>query len=308
MLSFKNALLAPAVNINYRWPVFFRKAIAGFAFVHFLFIQPDFNALYSTNAYVYPDILDASYDHYSPTILDVQTFLNHFISINYDTLLIICRLCYPVFLALLFAGVLTRISSIASLFFQLLLIKSIHLYEYGVDYYATISLFYCCIYPVQKATATDDKSAKERNKLFLLLLQAHLSIAYFFSGFDKIIGETWRNGEAMWKTLHSHVYTVYINLDFLATTPFFLLAGWATVFLEMFYPVFMNISRFRKYWLYCVIGLHLFIALFMGLVFFSLLLVILNLAAFYIPYRNSQLPRNIEITALPKPAKEKNAV
>ena len=107
---------------------------------------------------------------------------------------------------------------------------------------------------------------------------------YFFSGFDKIIGPTWRNGEAIWKSLHSHNYYNLFNLDFLATGPFFLLIGWATVVTEMLYPLGMQAAISRRYWGAAVLGMHVFIALFMGLFFFAAMMIVLNLSAWYAPY------------------------
>jgi hypothetical protein len=271
------------------WLFFFRINVAGFALLHYLSVQPDFADLYSYKGYVYPDILDASYDHLSFTITSLQFFLQKLhIAISYESLLLICRFAYPVALVLLITGLFTRAGAIASLFFQLLFIKSIHLYEYGIDYFTTVALFYCCIFPVGKVFSIDNKLRKHpkepvNHDLFLLLLRANLSIAYFFSGFDKIIGESWRNGEAIWKALHSHNYYNLFSLDFLPAS-FFLLAGWGTLLLEMCYPLFINIIATRKYWLWGIIGMHIFIALFMGLFFFSALMIILNLSAFYAPY------------------------
>jgi hypothetical protein len=126
--------------------------------------------------------------------------------------------------------------------------------------------------------------------LFLFWLRAHLGLVYFFSGLDKVVGSTWRDGEAIWKALHSHAYFSLFSLDFLASTPFFWLAGWATILLELGYPLGMNWARSRPWWLCCVVGMHLFIGLFMGLFFFSALMIVLSLAVYYVPY----LPRNTD--------------
>ena len=282
----------PIEPVNNNWLFIFRVSIAGFALFHFLIIQPDFGDLYSYNGYVYPDIMDGLYDHATPTLTSLtETFNSWHLYINYDSLLLFCRLAYPLVLFFLLIGIFTRMSAIASLFFQLLLLKSIHLYEYGVDFYTTFSLFYCCVFPVGKIRSLDNRIFKPRLPtyplLYLRLLQAHLAVAYFFSGFDKIIGVTWRNGEAIWKTLHSHNYFTVFNLDFLSGTPAFFIGGWLTIIFEMGYPVFMNRAGTRKAWLRGIIGLHLFIGLFMGLFLFATLLILLNLATWQAPYRKA---------------------
>ena len=270
------------------WLFFFRVNIAGFALLHFLAIQPDFAALYSCKGYIYPDIMDTTTDHLSPTLISLQQWLH----LHYETILMICRIAYPVVLICLILGLFTRLSAVLSLLLQLVMIKSIHLYEYGVDGYTTFALFYCCIFPVGQVYALDNKRRHvipyPNHKPWLFLLKAHLCIAYFFSGFDKVIGLTWRNGEAIWKALHSHQYYSLFSLDFLANTPFFLIAGWGTIVLEMVYGIGMNLKITRMYWLFAIIALHLFIALFMGLFFFSALMILLNLSAFYTPYINPE--------------------
>jgi hypothetical protein len=265
------------------WLFFFRINIAGFALIHFLSIQPDFNDLYSYHGYVYPDIMDNTTDTISLTLVGLQGILH---KIGYETLLWICRIAFPVSLLMLIAGLFTRASAIVALFLQLLLIKSVHLYEYGVDGFTTFALFYCCIFPVGRVYSLDNRllgKRKVNDEPYLFLLKAHLSIAYFFSGFDKIIGVTWRNGEALWKVMHSHNYYSIFSLDFLAKTPFFVISCWATMILELAYGIFMNVRVTRPYWLIGIVLLHLFIALFMGLFFFSALLIILNLSAYYVP-------------------------
>lgn len=271
------------------WLFFFRVNIAGFALLHFLAIQPDFAALYSYKGYIYPDIMDTTTDYVSPTVVSFQAFLQRMdLPIDYESLLLACRIAYPLVLISLLLGFFTRISAVLSLLFQLLLVKSIHLYEYGIDGYTTFALFYCCIFPVGAVYSLDNRrrrSHKPPDHLpYLFLLRGHLGVAYFFSGFDKVIGETWRNGEALWKALHSHNYYSMFSLDFLADTPFFLISGWATIVLEICYGLFMNLRPTRRYWLTGIIVLHAFIACFMGLFFFSALLILLNLSAYYAPY------------------------
>jgi hypothetical protein len=294
--NLKNIFKSGKAQVNPGWLFFFRINSAGFALLHFLSIQPDFSDLYSYQGYVYPDILDAYYDHLTPTITSLQSFLQKIrIPISYETLLTTLRIAYPVFLILLILGVFTRVTAIFSLLLQLILAKSIHLYQYGVDFFTTIVLFYCCVFPVGKVYSIDKIIFRRmrmpvNHRLFLQLLQWHLCIAYFFSGLDKIIGQSWRNGEAIWKALHAHNYYSLFSLDFFSGSLFFILTGWFTMILEMGYTLFMNIPATRKYWLTGILGMHVFIAFFMGLFFFSALMIILNLSAFYVPYiRNREL-------------------
>lgn len=277
-------------KITTDWLLFFRLSISFFAFIHFLSIQPDFDILYSFDSYVYPDVMAASNKKYGITFLDLKNAFNGFnIPIAYDSLITFSRFAYPFFLLCLFIGCFTRFAAVLSLFFQVLFIQSIHMFDYGVDYFTTFSLFYCCIFPVGRIWSIDNKILKKTesefcNQEYLFLLRGHLGVAYFFSGFSKVIGETWRNGEAIWKTFHSHQYYYTLNFDFLADTNFFLILGWLTIVLELLYPVFINLNSTRKFWLLGILLLHISIGLIMGLFFFSALLIILNLSAYFAPY------------------------
>lgn len=281
---------------NTNWLAFFRISVACFALAHFLSIQSDFDLLYSYQAYIYPDILNASHDHIGPTLTTLhQWFESTGISVSYSGLLWFCRVVYPCFMVGLALGLFTRVSAVGALFFQILFIQSIHLYQYGVDAYTTIALFYCCLFPVGKILALDgwlrpQRDAPDSQKFYLTILQLHLGVAYFFSGLDKVVGQTWRNGEAVWKALHSHCYGGnLVNLDGLAHTPFFWLMGWGTVLLEMGYLPLVLLPRTRLVALSFMISLHLGIGLFLGLYFFSALMILLNLSAFYAPYTKAAL-------------------
>lgn len=275
--------------LNPAWLAFLRVNVASIALLHFCAIQPDFELLFSYHGYVYPDILDASHDHYFWTLTSLQqTLAGLGWPLPYEGLLAAARWAYPACLLLLAAGLWARAAAVGSLLLQLLFAQSIHLYQYGADAFTTIALFYCCVLPVGGSFSLDvawrgQGASLAHQGFFLFWLRAHLGLAYFFSGLDKVIGPTWRDGEAIWKALHSHAYFQWFSLDFLAATPFFYLAGWATIILEIGYPLGMSYARSRPWWLLGLLGMHVFIGLFMGLFFFSALMLVLNLAAYYVP-------------------------
>src|SRR5699024_1197535 len=111
-----------------------------------------------------------------------------------------------------------------------------------------------------------------------------LSIAYFSSGLLKILGFNWRNGEAIWKTVN----LPYSNLDFhfdfsfLGQHPLLcVIIGWIIILTELCYPLFIWYSKTRKLWLYLTISMHIGIILVLNLYFFSTIMIIWNLTAFY---------------------------
>jgi hypothetical protein len=277
-------------KININWLGFLRISIALFAIIHFAAIQKDFDNFFSYTGYVQPDIMSASHDTISPTIIDVHNFvLKYNKGISYESVLTFFRFGYFIFLTLLAVGFCTRFSAVLSLLTQIVLLKSIHYFQYGADFFTTILLFYCVIFPVGKVFSLDNRILKRKiveinHHKFLRLFQIHICIVYFVSGIDKLLGFNWRNGEALWKSITDHNMTGLFHLDFLKHTSFFLIAGWATIIIELLYPLFINIKKIRFFWLLLVIGLHLSIAVFIGLFFFSTIMILFNLTAYYIPY------------------------
>jgi len=300
-------------NINYAnanpiWLAFLRCGICFISLVHFISIQPDFDTLFSQHAIVPPDmlhVLNIFRYQFFPSVYDVHIFLHQFMPVSFEQVLLTIRIFYPLSLLLLMTGLFSRVSAILSLLLQLTLLSSIDAYNYGVDVFTTIALFYCVVFPVGKVYSLQNYITKKRPLLtnhvkYLHVLQAHFCIAYFFSGFEKLLGDNWRNGESIWKMMHGYDTTNIINFDFLYNTPFFLIIGWGTIMLEMFYPLFINIKKTRKAWLTATIIFHVSIALFMGLYFFSAVMIILNLTCYYAPFitlsvsQKNVLPQKIE--------------
>ena len=284
-----------SINVNQpnlSWLSFFRVGISAVCLFNFITLQPDFDLLFYKEAYSVPEISRLIALNIIPTFYDIHLWLTHYITIDYNTLLLVFRFIYPLSLLLLLIGFHSRISAIVSLLLFVLFINSYYGLYYGFDVFANFSLFYCVIFPVGRYNAiTKNKKPLENldDSKYLYLLRAHICVAYFFSGFEKLLGFNWRNGESLWKALHSMSSTELINLDFLANTPFFLIGGWMTIILEMLYPIFINYKLTRKIWLMGIIGLHLSIAILMNLYFFAAIMIILNLSAYHFPYnKNSE--------------------
>ena len=62
-----------------------------------------------------------------------------------------------------------------------------------------------------------------------------------------------------------------------------MLAGWGTLIIEIGYAFLIWPRRTRKSWCIATIGLHLSMALFMGLAFFASLMILLTACLFLIP-------------------------
>lgn len=268
--------------------VFFRILIGSLVLVHFLSILSDFDKLFASQAIIPADVSSLLVPKHIITFPRIISFLeSKGISEYFTTLLF--QISYITCSIFIVVGFLTRFSAILLLFLQVSLVKGSSLFAYGVDFFTSMSLFYIILFPSGRFYSVDNLIFKRDQKFidvkpFLRLLQLHIAIAYFFSGFDKIIGYNWWNGEAIWKAInlpHSN-QDFQINFDFLSQMPIIpLLMGWAIIIIELFYPLFMNITKTRKIWLTLTILMHIGIAIIFNLYFFSCIMIIWNLSAFY---------------------------
>ncbi len=187
--------------------------------------------------------------------------------------------------ALLF-GVGCRFSAIAAWFLHLCAAKSGGFLSYGMDNFMTIGLFYLMLSPLPDRLSLDWRLRDLRPKNPELLgfwrrvLQLHLCIIYFFSGLTKCLGSGWWDGSNVWRALIRPPFNV-IDPEILVRWKDFLpLAGILVCLLESGYPFFIWSSRTRKIWLLGICAMHLLIGVAMGMYLFSLVMIVLNVAAF----------------------------
>lgn len=272
---------------NYDWITFFRISIGIFILLHFISILPDFNALFSTKGIIPSDILDVYVPNYIITLPKIIHFFGG-LGITEQVVILGFKIIYILFALLLAIGFYPRIIAFLLLFLQIALIKGSSFYGYGVDFFTSMSLFYLILIPSDYEysfrTFLNQRIKKINLTPYRRLFQLHLSIAYFFSGFDKMLGFNWWNGESIWKAVHLPFVNKDFNFDFtiLAHYPIILIViGWATIIIEMCYPIFIWMPKTRKIWLYLTISMHLGIALVLNLYFFSSLMIIWNITNFY---------------------------
>ena len=106
---------------------------------------------------------------------------------------------------------------------------------------------------------------------------------YLAAGVDKAMGNQWWNCEAIWQTVSQPIFSTF-DLSWLARHSWIpMLAGWGTLVVEIGYTFLVWPRRTRKLWCITAIGFHLGTCLFMGLVFFSSLMILLTSCLFLIP-------------------------
>ncbi len=181
-----------------------------------------------------------------------------------------------------------RLSAFLAWALHLSLVTSGFASFYGVDQLANTFLFYLFIFPSGRAwTFAFRPSSSPRGETIpvgcLRVMQVHLCVIYLAAGLDKAVGRQWWNGEAIWQTVSQPAFSTF-DLAWLANDPWIpMFAGWATLVVEIGYVLFVWPRRTRKAWCIATIGLHLGVGLFMGLVFFSSVMILLTVCLFLIP-------------------------
>ncbi|MCD9619336.1 hypothetical protein, partial [Chryseobacterium gleum] len=260
-------------NNNF-WLTFFRIAISLFIIIHFLSILPDFKNLYSVNEGVIGyNVCDIFVPDYLINLPKIIIYFNK-IGIAPDITILLFKIIFLSTSVALLLGYKQNLSALITLLLQIFLVKSNSYYAYGVDYFTSMSLFYLAIIPNNLSSLALSP--------FKRLFQIHVSIVYFFAGFDKIIGPNWWNGENIWKAINLPFATNTYDVTFLGHYPILLTVfGLLTVVLELAYPFFVWLPKTSKYWIYLTILMHVGIAFILNLYFFSSIMIIWNLTLLF---------------------------
>lgn len=267
------------------WLPVLRLGTGGLLALGMLAMWTDVEALYGLDSLV-PQALQALRKQgIGPSVHDIATMVAGILGLPHRICLTLLASVYVGMSILLAIGWHGRIVATGLLVFHV----SWHIvqpnWSYGFDYLACSVLFYCCWFPAGPGVWHNAKPTPNTTP-YLRVLQLHLCIIYFFGGLGKLLGPTWRNGEALWKALAQPYHTDGHSWQHaLGAFPALWTAmGLLVIFLEICYPLAMWQPRLRHLWLRGILAMHLGIALFMGLYLFSAFMALLNLAAFHYPY------------------------
>jgi hypothetical protein len=210
------------------------------------------------------------------------------LGISAHTAIIVLLSGYAGSLLSLVLGFHARLSAFLAWGLHLSLVTSGFASFYGVDQIANTFLFYLLLFPSGRAwTFEPRRDGSRREETIpvggLRVMQVHLCVIYLAAGLDKAMGRQWWNGEAIWQAVSQPAFRTF-DLSWLARHSFIaMLAGWCTLVVEIGYPFLIWPRRTRKAWFIATAGLHLGMALFMGLVFFSSEMILLTGCLFLIP-------------------------
>jgi hypothetical protein len=197
-------------------------------------------------------------------------------------------LLYVGSLACLLLGWRTRVAAVLAWLTHTMLKTSAGANIYGVDEFAHIALFYCIWMPVGHALSLDRLAGRVSGeptpgaRLALRVLQLHLCVVYFSSGVHKAMGEQWWDGEAFWRSVMRPDFAQF-DMGWVADFPFLAqLVCWGTVLLEIGYPLLVWVKPTRKAGALATVGMHVGIAVTLGLVSFAGVMIALNVAGFLV--------------------------
>jgi len=263
----------------------FRLLMAGFALFQAILWYPDWSAFFGRDGWVQWEISRALGLEWQLHMTHVAGLLKHF-GASSDQSVTIFYWGYLTFLVALLLGWHTRVAAFLVCLSHYVMMNTVSIFVYGVDIFLQIALFYLLVMPVAKAYSLDVWQGRVSSApswgvtLSRRVLQIHLCLAYISSGFEKVHSAAWWSGNVIWRSLVQPDFRQY-DFIWLARYPWLaMLASWFTVVIESGYCFAMWVPRLRVVWMAGIIGLHLGIALFMGLGLFGLIMILLTISAF----------------------------
>jgi hypothetical protein len=264
---------------------FFRVGVALLGVTQVLVLWPYLLQLYGNFGFIQWAVVEAESEVWLPSIGKLCLALQPYGVSSAASVYGVFTL-YLLALAGLLAGWRTRLCGVGAWLLHSLTVNSGLGSLYGMDTMLHICLFYCAWMPVGDAFSLDARRGRRSPapsfaaNLGKRALQLHLCLIYLNTGLAKAGGEQWYNGEAIWRAVMQPQFAVF-DMSWLADAPrLAMLAAWATLAVELGYPLLIWPRRTRALWVASTVGLHLGIGLLMGLWLFSLMMVVMNFAAF----------------------------
>jgi hypothetical protein len=156
---------------------------------------------------------------------------------------------------------------------------------FGLDQMNQLLTFYLTIGPSGRAVSVDAWRARRRGDLSWSgpsvganvaqrLIQIQWCIVYFFAGTAKLQGESWWNGQSLWRAMSNLEYQSF-DMTWLAWYPKLVELGThLTVWWEVSFCILIWKPRLRPLVLLQGLAMHLGIGAFMGMWTFGLIMLI----------------------------------
>jgi hypothetical protein len=250
--------------------------------LHLFWLSDDLLSLHGSSGIIPWELTDLLRDPWVPGLPTLARVFRP-LGIGAHAAILLLLSVYGGSLLSLALGFHTRISAFLVWILHLSLVTSGFASFYGVDQIANTFLFYLLLFPSGRAWTIEPRREETIPVACLRVMQVHLCVIYLAAGLDKAIGRQWWNGEAIWQTVSQPAFSTF-DLSWLARCSFIaMLAGWGTLMVEIGYVFLIWPRRTRKAWFIATSGLHVGLAVFMGLVFFSSVMILLSACLFLIP-------------------------
>jgi vitamin K-dependent gamma-carboxylase-like protein len=250
--------------------------------IHLIWLSNDLLSLHGTRGIIPWELTDLLHD---PWVPGLPALANAFVPLGMSahTAIIVLLSVYAGSLVSLALGFLPQLSAFLAWGLHLSLVTSGFASFYGVDQISNTFLFYLLLFPSGRAWTFVSRPEETIPVGCLRVMQFHLCVIYFAAGVEKAMGIQWWNGEAIWQAVTQPAFRT-LDLTWLARYAWIpMLAGWGTLVVEIGYAFLVWPLRTRTAWCFATIALHVGLGLFMGLVFFSSVMILLTSCLFLIP-------------------------
>ncbi len=199
-----------------------------------------------------------------------------------------------VFGLLLMVGLYTRASAVMTLFLWLSLYVSNPFVGSGGDAVLRMVLLYLCFTDAGKRWSVDARLRSQRgdvrplmpewfsatlHNLAVILIIHQVVMVYVGSAFWKVQSDVWRDGTAVYYPLQTDAYSPWHDLlhPVYASAPIIAGATYMAIVVQLFFPVLLIYRPTRMVALLLITGMHLGIGIFMGILYFSLVMIAVDM-------------------------------
>lgn len=259
---------------------YFRIMTGCLSILFFFFFLLDYNLLLSSTGLVTWEVSNANTFSFEPSFYKLSDFFGikgNAVQNSAIALYLICLLS-------IVAGRFVQIAAlIAFIIFRTFCIQLVP-YVHGVELYQSVFLLFLVIVPSGIARNEGKENIKSNivksQQYAVRGLQWFLIFTYTSAGYHKALMPQWYNGEMIYAVISDPNYRLIgfpVNLpSYIYTT-----LGVSTLVVESGYFILLLIPYLRSILLISVVLMHLFIAAFMALIPFGLLLAGANIVLWY---------------------------
>ncbi len=191
-------------------------------------------------------------------------------------------------------GLYTRAATFMTLFLWVSLYVSNPFVGSGGDAILRMVLLYLCFTDSGRHWSLDARIRRQRGEirgivpswmsntlhnLAMILIIHQVVMVYLGSSFWKVQSAVWKDGTAVYYPLQTDAYSPWSDVlqPLYAQSAFIAGATYTAIFVQMFFPVFLLYRPTRFLALIMITGMHLGIGLLMGIMYFSLVMIAVDM-------------------------------